>query len=147
MCFHFPVALANSETWFLKKAERRKIAAFELLCYRRSLGITWQVLVTNNEVLHQVSLFVDVTLEGLIVRRRLRFFGYIMRENDGLEKQLFGGYLPLEGEKKKGRPVKRRLDEIKEDMEDAWIERRERVEDREGWRKFTLLVGKGRTRP
>jgi hypothetical protein len=52
----------------------------------------------------------------------------------------------LEGTKKKGRPVKRWLDKIKEDMEDAWIERTVRVEDRERWQKFTLLVGKGRTR-
>jgi hypothetical protein len=71
-----------------------------------------------------VSPFVDVTLEGLIARRRMRFFGHIMQEKDGLEKQLLEGYWPLEGAKKKGRPVKRWLDEIKEDMGDTWIERR-----------------------
>ena len=137
----FPIATYGCETWTLTKADRRKVDAFELWCWRRLLRIPWTARVTNRAVLERIS--PEMSLEGKITRQKLTYFGHVMRANS-LEKAMLMGM--VSGKRKQGRPKTRWLDTVKADTDMNIKELKEAVMDRVAWRNLAYRVSKGRTR-
>ena len=108
----FPVVMYGCETWTVKKAECRRIDAFELWCWRRLLGVPWTARRSNQSILKEIS--PGCSLEGLIFRLKLQYFGYLMRRVDSLEKTLMLG--GIGGRRKRGRQRMRWLDGITDSM-------------------------------